>query len=85
MIVPSISYVSIFVLIACMTFFAKAAELEGRSKLLWGGLSLVMWLGFTHFFVRGIGGGLVSQIVLFVGWAALGLLGEWKASKRRPH
>lgn len=81
--VPRIDYPSVFVIVACMACFAKGAELDERSKVVWAGLSLGVWLAFTQFFIDGIVGGLVSQVLLFVGLTVAGLLRERRAANRR--
>ena len=65
--VPRIDYLSILLLIACVGFFVKGAQLDGRSPLTWGGLSLGLWILFTQVLVGGIIGGLLSQALLFLG------------------
>ncbi len=81
--VPSIDYVSIVLLLACMGFFTKGARMEGRSPLLWGAMSLGMWIGFTQFCMGGAIGGLLSQALLFVGLTGFGMLGERSVIHRR--
>lgn len=81
--VPQIDYVTILGVVACAMFFAKGAELEHRSPLVWGGLSLAMWIGFTTVFVGGIVGGLLSQALLFLGLTAVELFRNRTAPNRR--
>ena len=66
MYVPQIDYGSILALGCCMAFFVKGARLEGRSALLWGGMSCGAWLLAT--FVAGGGwlAGVASQVLLFL-------------------
>jgi hypothetical protein len=63
---PQIDYVSILVLGFCVAFFVKGARLEGRSALMWGGMSLGAWL--LAMFVAGGGrlAGVASQALLFL-------------------
>ena len=75
-------YVYIFVLLFCMAFFVKGAQLAERSSLVWGGLSLLAWIVVTQFFIGGIGGRLLSQVVLFGGMTAFGLIREELCMRR---
>ncbi len=71
--VPHLDYSWLLVLIASVVVFGKAAQMEGRSPLVWGGLSLGLWLASTQFLVGGIVGGVLSQVLLFAGLAALAM------------
>ena len=64
---------TILAVVACASFFVKGAQMEGRSPLVWGGLSLGLWLTFTSYIIAGLIGGLLSQVVLFIGLAMLPL------------
>ena len=81
--IQPIDYQGLFVLVLCMLFFAKAAQLESKSQLLWGGLSLGFWVG-----LGAVGGGWlggpVSQILLFLVFTALGLSRDRKLAAKRP-
>ncbi len=75
-----IDYVQIVVLLLCMSFFVKGARMDVRSPVLWGALSLGMWLVFTQVFGCGVFGGLVSQLLLMAG-----LAGWEEIRERRRH
>jgi hypothetical protein len=70
MFVPQIDYVSVLVLGCCMAFFVKGARLEGRSALLWGGMSLGAWLLATSVASGGLLAGVASQVLLFLALTA---------------
>jgi hypothetical protein len=76
-------YTTIFVLVACTSFFAQAAEDAGRSRATGAMASLGAWIVFTYLFWGGIVGGLVSQALLFAGWGAAGILRDWFAERRK--
>lgn len=78
--VPEISYSHLLALFACIAFFVTGARMDGRSPVVWGGLSLGVWLVFTQLCWSGIGGGIVSQFLLF---AALGCYGIFKERRTR--
>jgi hypothetical protein len=67
MAIPTIDYVGIVACLACAAFFAKGAQLEGRSTLAWGGASLALWLGATLGLGGGMLAGFLSQAALFAG------------------
>ena len=79
--IPNINYVSILVIIGCMTFFAVGARMEGRSPFVWGALSFGVWLAYTFWFETGIGGGLVSQALLFVALGCYGVIKDRRSGK----
>ena len=72
--VPRIDYLQVLVFLACVNFFARGARMEGRSALIWGGLSTGLWIVFTQFLIGGIVGGLLSQVFLFAGLTGFALL-----------
>jgi hypothetical protein len=74
--VPSIDYTELFVLIACIAFFAGGARMEQRSPLVWGGLSLGVWIVFTQVLFDGLAWGLASQGLLFAGLTGVAVLRE---------
>jgi hypothetical protein len=82
--VPQIDYGYILVLCVCVSFFVKGAHMEGRSGLVWGGSSLGSWILFTQFLIGGLTGGIVSQLVLFVGLTAHRFLRERRAADEFP-
>ncbi len=65
--VPSIDYLSIAICIFCVAFFVKGARLDEQSPRVWGGLSVSAWLASTHVPPGGVLGGILSQVLLFVG------------------
>jgi hypothetical protein len=65
-----IDYLELFVLLLCMGFFVKGARMDMRSPVLWGALSLGMWLLFTQLLGFGLSGGLLSQLLLIAGLTA---------------
>ena len=67
--VISINYFELFALLVCVGWFVKGARMDMRSPLLWGGLSLGVWLLFAHVLGYGLNGGILSQILLFAGLA----------------
>jgi hypothetical protein len=81
--IPSISYFTIFLLVACASFFAAAAEQEGHSRILGVIASLGAWYVFTSTFMRGTVGGLLSQVLLFVAWWGLKIFNAWLKERRR--
>ena len=72
--VPRIDYLHVLAFLACVNFFARGAQMEGRSALIWGGLSTGLWIVFTQFLIGGIVGGLLSQVILFAGLTGFALL-----------
>lgn len=62
-------YVQILCLLLCMSWFVKGARMDMRSPVLWGGLSLGLWLISTQVLGYGIVGGLMSQLLLIGGLA----------------
>lgn len=76
-------YLTLFAVLACVSFYAKGADLEGRSRAVWVGLSLVSWIAFTHWFVGGIIGGILSQVLLFLAMYGWTELREWLATRRK--
>ena len=76
-------YVTIFLLLFCMAFFAQAAEAVGRSRIPGALASLGAWIVFTYVVWGGTTGGLVSQVLLFAGWGAAGAVRDWRDERRR--
>ena len=77
--VPRIDYLHILAFFACVSFFVKGAQMEGRSALVWGGLSTGLWIVFTQFLIKGVVGGLLSQALLFAGLTGFALLRDVKS------
>jgi len=69
--VPSIQidYLQILVLLLCMGWFVKGARMDLRSPVLWGALSLGLWLLFAQILGYGLSGGVLSQLLLIGGLA----------------
>jgi len=65
----SIDYLQLVALLVCMGWFVKGARMDVRSPVLWGALSLGLWLLFTQVLGYGILGGLISQLLLVAGLA----------------
>jgi len=76
--VPRIDYGMLLVLFASVSLFAKAAQMDGRSPLVWGGLSLGSWIAVTQFAIGGLAGALISQVALFVGLTAAAIVRDRK-------
>ncbi len=55
------------IMLACASFYYKAAEMEHASGALWAGLSLLLWLLGAYAFGLGLIGCLVLQLGLFAG------------------
>jgi hypothetical protein len=81
--VPEVSYFYILVVVVCMILFAGGARMEGKSPLVWGGLSFGSWLLFTHWCMSGVAGGLISQAILFVWLGCYGILRDRRRQGRR--
>lgn len=81
--VPNVDYTQIAVLLMCLGFFVKGAQMDGKPPLLWGALSLGAWIVCTQLLVGGIAGGLLSQLGLLAGMAGWELLRERRETKRR--
>ena len=79
--VPTIDYTDLFVLFACVAFFAGGARMEQRSPLVWGGLSLGAWIVFTQVLFGGLAWGLASQGLLFAGLTGMAVLREGSGTK----
>jgi hypothetical protein len=77
-----IDYVQIFLVLLCMGWFVKGARMDLRSPVLWGALSLGMWLLFTQALGCSILGGLLSQLLLIAGLAGWEELRERR--RQRP-
>lgn len=73
----SIDYFEIFLIALCVGFFIRGARMDMRSPVLWGALSLGLWLFFTRFVMGGLSGGLLSQALLLAG------LTVWEEVKER--
>ena len=67
--VIQIDYLQIFALFLWMGWFVKGARMDLRSPVLWGALSLGMWLLFSQVLGYGLTGGLLSQLLLIGGLA----------------
>ena len=63
-----------------VVLFVKAAEIEGKSTILWGGMSVAVWA--LTIFVLGwsVRGGLLGQVCLFVG---ITLFRVWRDARRK--
>jgi len=60
-------YLDVLAIAFCMGFFVNGARMDMRSPLLWGSLSLATWLVFTQLCMGGLGGGFLSQGLLYAG------------------
>lgn len=80
--VPRIEYGSLLLLIACVSSFARAARMDGRSPLVWGGLSLGSWIVFTQHLVEGLEGACLSQLALFAGLTAAAIARDRRSARR---
>lgn len=73
--------ISLVVMIACIAFFVKAAQMEGKSALLWGLMSFLVWsftpVLFLSYFLSKIG----AQVLLFFAIAAFRVF--WDEYKKR--
>ncbi len=78
-----IPYGTIFLLIACTSLFAAAAEQEGHPRIVGALASLGAWFLFTSSCIGGVVGGLLSQVVLIVVWGCLNMLGDWWKQRRK--
>ena len=76
---PQIDYLQVVVLLLCMSWFVKGARMDMRSPLVWGSLSLGMWLVFTQLLGFSIFGGIFSQLLLIAGLAGWEELRERRA------
>lgn len=81
--IPRLDYSHLLVLIASVVCFVKAAQMEGRSPVVWGGLSLGLWIAFTQFLVSGLVGGLLSQVLLFAGLAGVAMARDRDRERQR--
>jgi hypothetical protein len=77
-----IDYVQILVLALWMGFFVKGARMDLRSPLLWGSLSLGLWLLFTQVFGGGLLAGCFSQLLLIAGLTAREIHLERRKARR---
>jgi hypothetical protein len=80
--IPSISYVTIVLLVSCASLFAEAAEQEGRPRILGAIASLGAWYLFTSKCFGGTLGGLISQVLLIAVWGGLNLFSDWLKERR---
>jgi hypothetical protein len=62
-------YLSIVIVATCAVFFWRAAEFEHASRLLWGGLSLLISVVMLYWLHWGFLGILLGQIGLYIGIA----------------
>ncbi len=53
-------------MLVCVAFFHKAAELEGKPRFVAPALSLLLWLSAAYFLKWGIVGCIMTQVGLFV-------------------
>jgi hypothetical protein len=81
MYVPNISYLDIVAIIAFVGFFATGARMDGRPPLVWGGLSLGAWICATQWLMPSMMGGIISQVVLFVGLGCYGVIRDRRSRK----
>jgi hypothetical protein len=65
--IPSIDTVGILAGAICVSFFARGAHMDGKSPVLWGGMSLALWLAVTWFLGGGLALVLGAQVLLFAG------------------
>jgi hypothetical protein len=80
--VPRIDYGALLLVIASVSLFAKAARMDGRSPVVWGGMSLGLWIVFTQFLVAGLAGGFLSQLALFAGLTAAAIARDRRVARR---
>lgn len=69
------------IMLACAVFYYRAGEAERSSGLLWGGISILLWLGASMLLHWGLFGCLATQFGLFAGLTAMNILRDSK--KRR--
>jgi uncharacterized membrane protein YfcA len=55
------------IMLCCAAFYYKIGEMERSSGLLWGAISLLLWLVASYFLGWGMPGCLLIQFGLFVG------------------
>jgi len=61
------SLLDLVLLVLCVGFIARSARREHRSPLLWGALSLALWLLLANDLGGGLSGGLLSQLLVLAG------------------
>ncbi len=74
-------YYGLVLMLACVAFFYKAAELEGSRSLVVPGISLLLWLSASYFLNWGLVGCFMTQVVLFV---AMTIWKTMTEGRRRP-
>jgi hypothetical protein len=77
----NVDLLGILLLILSAGFFVRSARREMRSPLLWGGLSVALWLLFANLIDAGLSGGLLSQLLLLVGLNGWEMLRERSAKR----
>jgi hypothetical protein len=77
-----IDYLQILVLALWMGFFVKGARMEMRSPVLWGALSLALWILSTQVLGGGLLAGCLSQLLLIAGLTGLEELRERQKARR---
>ena len=79
MLAGSLSWV---VMIICVVFFHKAAELEGKAQFVAPALSLLLWLSAALALDWGIGGCVLTQVGLFVAWTLWNVATDGRRTSR---
>jgi len=65
----------------CVSFFYKMGDMERSSGLLWGGVSVLLWVGSACFLGWGVLGRALTQVGLFAGITAWNCLSDRRRRK----
>jgi predicted cobalt transporter CbtA len=70
------------IMLACVVFFYRAGQMEGKSGILWALMSVVVWRVTPHVLGDGLLSQIAGQVGLFIGIAVFRVLLD-ELKKRR--